>query len=98
MTFIILGISTVMTVTGDQPEWPDSGDHRARSCGRLRGLDGELEQQPFVAGSRFTIADITACCAIEFARGLMRFQPGQEGMRHLQAWRDRIAARPSASA
>jgi glutathione S-transferase len=44
-----------------------------------------------VAGERFTIADITAFCALEFARGLMRFRPGQEGLVHLQAWRDRIA-------
>ena len=63
-----------------------------------RWLDGELARQPFVAGERFTIADITAFCAIEFARGLMKFRPGAEGMAHLQAWRDRIAERPSAKA
>ena len=49
-------------------------------------------------GERFTIADITAFCAIEFARGLMKFRPGAEGMANLQAWRDRIAERPSAKA
>jgi glutathione S-transferase len=27
----------------------------------------------------------------------MKFRPGQEGMAHLQAWRDRIAERPSAA-
>jgi hypothetical protein len=26
----------------------------------------------------------------------MKFRPGLEGMAHLQAWRDRIAARPTA--
>ena len=57
-----------------------------------------LGRQPFVAGERFTIADITAFCAIEFARGLMRFKPGAEGMANLQDWRDRIAERPSARA
>jgi glutathione S-transferase len=62
-----------------------------------RWLDGVLARQPYVAGERFTIADITAFCALEFARGLMKFRPGQEGMEHLQAWRDRIAARPSAA-
>jgi glutathione S-transferase len=50
-----------------------------------------------VAGERFTIADITAFCALEFARGLMKFKAGEEGFGHLQAWRNRIAERPSAS-
>jgi glutathione S-transferase len=48
-----------------------------------------------MAGDRFTIADITAFCAIEFAK-LMKFSPGHEGMLALQAWRDRVADRPSA--
>ncbi|MFC3291071.1 hypothetical protein [Modicisalibacter luteus] len=34
---------------------------------------------------------------MEFARGLMRFNPKKEGMPHLQAYRDRIAERPSAT-
>ncbi len=59
-------------------------------------LDRLLASQPFVAGERFTIADITAFCALEFARGLMKFVPGEEGMANLQAYRDRIAQRPSA--
>ncbi len=63
-----------------------------------RWLDGVLATQPYVAGERFTIADITAFCALEFARGLMRFRPGQEGFAHLQAWRDRMAERPTARA
>jgi glutathione S-transferase len=50
-----------------------------------------------MAGDRFTIADITAFCAIEFAK-LMKFQPGKEGLPALQAWRDRVAARASAAA
>jgi glutathione S-transferase len=35
---------------------------------------------------------------MEFARGLMKFRPGAEDMPHLQAWRDRMAERPSAAA
>ncbi len=61
-------------------------------------LDQTLAGQPYIAGERFTVADITAFCALEFARGLMKFRPGAEGMIHLQAYRDRIAERPSASA
>jgi len=76
----------------EQPQFPEFGAAQGRKMrATARWLDGELGKQPFVAGERFTIADITAFCAIEFARGLMKFRPGEEGMPHLQAWRDRIA-------
>ncbi|WP_382328129.1 glutathione binding-like protein [Hydrogenophaga sp. UC242_50] len=58
-------------------------------------LNAELQRQPWVAGNRFTIADITAFCTVEFAR-LMRFKPADEGFHALQAWRDRVRTRPSA--
>ena len=61
-------------------------------------FDAELATRPWWAGDRFSIADITAFCAIEFVRGLMRWQPGEQGLPNLQAWRDRVAARPSAKA
>lgn len=77
----------------EQPQFPDFGAAQGQKMrATARWLDGELGRQPYVAGERFTIADITAFCAIEFARGLLRFRPGQEGMAHLQAWRDRIAS------
>lgn len=83
----------------EQPQFPDYGAAQGlKMRDTARWLDQVLATQPFVAGQRFTIADITAFCALEFARGLMRFRPGQEGMAHLQAWRDRIAGRPSAAA
>jgi glutathione S-transferase len=83
----------------EQPQFPDFGTSQGEKMrDTARWLDRTLAEQPFVAGQRFTIADITAFCALEFARGLMRFRPGQEGMPHLQAWRDRIAERPSAAA
>ena len=63
-----------------------------------RWLDQALARQPWVAGERFTIADITAFCAYEFARGLLKFDAGAEGFAALQAWRDRMAARESARA
>jgi glutathione S-transferase len=82
----------------EQPQFPEFG---ASEGGKMRDvarwLDQTLAGQPYVAGARFTIADITAFCALEFARGLMKFRPGEEGMQHLQAWRDRIAERPSAA-
>jgi len=83
----------------EQPQFPDFGRSQGEKVREVaRWLDAELARQPFVAGERFTIADITAFCAIEFARGLMKFKPGDEGLPALQAWRDRINARPSAAA
>ena len=81
----------------EQPQFPDFGRSQGDKVREVaRWLDGKLADQPFIAGERFTIADITAFCALEFARGLMRFRPGEEGMPNLQAYRDRIAQRPSA--
>lgn len=78
----------------EQPQFPDFGAAQGEKMRTTaRWLDGELGKQPYVAGERFTIADITAFCALEFARGLMRFRPGAEGMENLQAWRDRMAER-----
>ena len=82
----------------EHPQFPEFGlAQRDKLSETIRWLDGELARQPFVAGERFTIADITAFCALEFARGLMKFRLGAEGYAHVQAWRDRIAARPSAA-
>jgi glutathione S-transferase len=81
----------------EQPQFADFGASQGQKVrDSARWLDGVLAGQPWVACERLTIADITAFCALEFARGLMKFRPGEEGMPHLQAWRDRMAERPSA--
>ncbi|MEO8599876.1 MAG: glutathione S-transferase family protein [bacterium] len=80
----------------EQPQFPDYGASRGQKFREFaRWLDEQLASRPYVAGERFTIADITAFCAIEFAR-LIKFKPKAEGLIHLQEWRDRIAERPSA--
>ena len=82
----------------EQPQFPDFGASQGlKMRAHARWLDSHLATRDYVAGERFTIADITAFCAIEFAR-LIRFRPADEALAHLQAWRDRIAQRPSASA
>lgn len=83
----------------EQPQFKDFGAAQAeRVRDNARWLDGVLAGQEYAAGTRFTIADITAFCALEFARGLLKFRPDAEGMAHLAAWRERIKARPSAEA
>lgn len=75
------------------PDYAQAQAGRARAYARW--LDQELANRPFIAGERFSIADITAFCALEFGR-LVRFSPAGEGLQSLQRWRDAIAARPSA--
>ena len=83
----------------EQPQFPDFGRSQAEKFRQqLQWLEADLARQPWVAGDRFTIADITAFCGLEFARGLLKFKAGDEGFAAVQAWRDRMAARPSASA
>jgi len=82
----------------EQPQFPDFGQSQGVKVREsARWLDDVLQKQNWMAGARFTIADITAFCAIEFAR-LMKFNAGAEGFAALQAWRDRVAERPSARA
>lgn len=58
-------------------------------------LDERLQHQEWIAGERFTVADITAFCALEVAR-VVQFRAGEAGFGSLQAWRDRMANRDSA--
>lgn len=82
----------------EQPQFPDFGAAQGEKVrATARWLDAELATRPWIAGERFSIADITAFCAVEFAK-LMKFRPGEEGMPNLQAWRDRVAERPGAKA
>ena len=83
----------------EQPQFPDFGTAQGEKMRQSAAwFDSLLAGQPYMAGDRFTIADITAFCALEFGRGLLKYKPGSEGLVHLQAWRDRIAERPSAAA
>jgi glutathione S-transferase len=59
-------------------------------------LDAHLGSSSFMAGERFSFADIVAFTTLEFGKVAgIRVQPAQS---RLARWRDSIAARPSASA
>ena len=69
---------------------------RRRATDRLAWLDRELADREFVAGSRFTIADITALVGIDFGRLVdIRIAPDQK---NLARWIDAVSSRPSAKA
>jgi glutathione S-transferase len=63
---------------------------------RLTWLDSVLAEREFIAGARYTIADITALCGIDFGRvSKIRIQPEQT---HLARWHAAVSTRPSAKA
>jgi glutathione S-transferase len=69
---------------------------RKNARARLAWLDAELASRSFVAGDRYTIADITALVAIDFGRVVdVRIAPEQK---HLARWHESVSARPSARA
>jgi glutathione S-transferase len=57
-------------------------------------FERQLDGHPFVVGDAFTVADITALCAIDFA--IFCGLPIPDGCANLQRWHADISARPSA--
>lgn len=81
----------------EQPQFPDFGHSQRTKVLEVAGwFDQVLQHQQWMAGNSFTIADITAFCAIEFAK-LMKFRPADEGLKNLHAWYERVASRKSAA-
>ena len=76
------------------PELAQRG--RARVERFFRELDARLAGRPFVAGERYTIADITAQVAVDFAGWIKMSLPAE--LRHAAEWYERVSARPSAAA
>ena len=66
---------------------------RARVQRFFEVLDEHLAAREFVATDRFSVADITAVVAVDFAR-VVKVKPGDEHP-HLQRWRAALAQRPS---
>lgn len=61
----------------------------------LRTLDDRLSQREYLASPRFSVADITAVVAVDFAR-VVKVKPGDEHP-HLLRWRAAMAQRRSMS-
>jgi glutathione S-transferase len=85
-------------VEGGVPQIPALVDRGKQTLGRFFALlDKQLAGNRFVAGSAFTIADITAYVTIEFAkRGEVEIPA--TGAENVVRWHAEIASRPSASA
>jgi glutathione S-transferase len=57
-------------------------------------MDKELAERSFVAGERFTVADISALCMIDFAAAMVDLQP-DSSLEQLWAWHERVSQRAS---
>jgi len=71
---------------------PDLAE-RGRSRIKLffKDLNERLAKSEYVAGDRFTVADITAYVSLEFAR-IVKEKPSEDAQ-HLQRWRNAVALR-----
>jgi glutathione S-transferase len=76
------------------PAWADA--NRPRVAWFLEMLDGELANREFIAGDRYTVADITMQVATDFMKPARLAMP--EGVANVKRWHAAVSARPSAGA
>ncbi|HSP98624.1 MAG TPA: glutathione S-transferase family protein [Candidatus Dormibacteraeota bacterium] len=75
-------------------EWGEVSRKHAEAT--MAWLDRELAGREFIAGPRYTIADVTALCGIDFGRvSKIRIAPEHA---NLSRWHAAVSARPSARA
>ncbi len=74
-------------------EWAEVS--RQRALIGMERIDATLAGRAFIAGDRFTIADITGLVALDFVRPARIVIP--EGLAHLRRWKDALSARPCAA-
>jgi glutathione S-transferase len=80
----------------DYPQIPELAQRGlARVQQFFATLDARLDGRDFVATDRFSIADLTAVVAVDFAR-VVKVRPGEQ-QPHLLRWRARMAERPAMS-
>ena len=74
--------------------WADANKPRVMDF--LALLDRELKDRRYVAGDRYTVADITGMIAVDFMKPAKLAVP--ETLTNLKRWHDEVSARPSAKA
>ena len=82
---------------GRRPQVPEYGEAcRKHALSRMEWLDEVLATRPFVAGDRYTIADITALVGIDWGRVTKTRMPPE--CANLSRWHAQVSERPSARA
>lgn len=77
--------------THQNAQWGMTQKSKAQNT--MRYLDTVLANSPYLAGENFSMADITAFAGLAFADFAEVPIPAE--LTHLQAWRDKMATRPS---
>jgi glutathione S-transferase len=81
----------------EKPQIPQLVElNRPRAIAFARFLDSELASRRFLASDHFSIADITALVAADFAKPARIAFPDE--LIHFARWRAEVSARPSAKA
>jgi glutathione S-transferase len=79
-------------------QFPEYGaTQRETVANQFKWLDTQIGNKPFIAGDRFTIADITAEVAVDFAVQAAGV-PMDPALRNLARWHQSVSSRPSAKA
>lgn len=78
------------------PQIPELGRRGLERVQRfLVVLNERLDGREYVGGDRFSVADITAVVAVDFAR-IVKLKPGEQHP-HVLRWRAKMAERPAAA-
>ena len=80
--------------TPQVPDW--AAANRPRALKAMAIVDETLRDRPFIAGDRFTVADITGLVALDFAKSARITIPPE--LAELKRWHETLKARPSAAA
>jgi glutathione S-transferase len=79
-------------------QMPEYGEtQREATKQQLQWLDAQIGNKPFIAADRFTIADITALVAADFAVQAAGV-PIDPALKNLTRWHNSVSSRPSAKA
>jgi glutathione S-transferase len=76
------------------PAWAEANKPRVQEF--LTLLDGELKNRRYIAGDRYSVADITGLVGIDFMKPAKLSVP--DTLTNLKRWHAEVSARPSAQA
>jgi glutathione S-transferase len=76
------------------PAWGEA--NKPRALAMLEVIDEQLSKHAFIAGDHYSIADVTALCAMDFMRPARIQRP--ESLTHVTRWYGEVSSRPSAKA
>ena len=77
----------------ESPQVPDwAGSNRVKAQAHFARFDTALEGRPFLAGERFSVADVTGLVALDFSKAARLAIPDE--LKNLHRWWADLAARP----